>query len=44
MFCAMIMRIVIVFVLLAAGIGLAGCDAKRTQVWLWPPAMDVNDP
>ncbi len=30
--------------LLAIGLGLAACGARRTQVYLWPPAADVNDP
>jgi hypothetical protein len=35
------MRIPILFVLLVA---LAACGARRTDVYLWPPAVDVADP
>jgi hypothetical protein len=38
----MAMRIPILFVLLA--VGLAACVARRTDVYLWPPAVDVADP
>ena len=38
----MAMRIPILFVLLA--VGLAACAARHTDVYLWPPAMDVADP
>jgi hypothetical protein len=39
---AMAMRVPILFVLLA--VGLAACGARHTEVYLWPPAMDVADP
>jgi hypothetical protein len=38
----MAMRIPVLLVLLA--VGLAACGARRTEVYLWPPASDVADP
>ena len=38
----MAMRVPILFMLLA--VGLAACGARHTEVYLWPPAMDVADP
>jgi hypothetical protein len=38
------MRIPILLTLLAIGLGLAACAARRTEVYLWPPATDVADP
>ena len=40
----MMTRILTLLLLLATSLCLAGCNAKRTGVYLWPPAMDVNDP
>jgi len=37
-------RITTLLVLLAIGMGVAGCGTHRSQVWLWPPAVDVADP
>jgi hypothetical protein len=37
-------RISILLLLLAIGLGLTGCGARRSDVWLWPPADDVADP
>jgi hypothetical protein len=41
---AMGTRISILLMLLVIGLGLAACGAHRTEVYLWPPADDVNDP
>jgi hypothetical protein len=38
------MRIAVLLMLLAIGVGLAACGARRTEVYLWPPAEDVADP
>jgi hypothetical protein len=37
-------RVPILLTLLAIGLGLAACCARRTEVYLWPPAVDVADP
>jgi hypothetical protein len=37
-------RVPILLTLLAIGLGLAACGARRTDVYLWPPAADVADP
>jgi hypothetical protein len=40
----MAMRMAVLLMLLAMGLGLVACGARRTEVWLWPPANDVADP
>jgi len=37
-------RLTTLFVLLAIGMGRAGCGAQRSHGYLWPPAVDVSDP
>jgi predicted small lipoprotein YifL len=37
-------RVPILLTLLVIGVGLAACGARRTDVYLWPPAADVADP
>ena len=32
------------FIAVLIALGLAACGAHRTDVYLWPPADDVNDP
>jgi len=34
----------ILLALLGVGLGLSACGARRTEVYLWPPAIDVADP
>jgi hypothetical protein len=41
---AMGTRILMLLLLAVIGLGLAACGAHRTDVYLWPPADDVNDP
>jgi hypothetical protein len=38
------MRISVLLMLFAIGLCLAACGARRTEVYLWPPAADVADP
>ena len=37
------MRIAVLLMLLAIGLGVVACGARRTEVYLWPPAADVAD-
>jgi hypothetical protein len=38
------MCIAVLLLLLAIGLGVVACGARRTEVYLWPPAADVADP
>jgi hypothetical protein len=38
------MRIAVLLMLLGISFGVVACGARRTEVYLWPPAADVADP